>query len=244
MSDFQDKTIIVTGATRGIGKAISKAFIHAGGKVIGTYRSNEEAAQTMLEDYSKDSLELHAFDIGDYDQVEQFYKQLDERNLNVDILVNNGGIRKDAVLAMMKNEDWHQVINTNLNGAYHMSKFAVMNMIRQRFGRIINMTSPMSREAFAGQSNYSASKGGLESMTRSLAKEVASRGITVNCVSPGFIETELINDLDETTVKNYKKMVPMRRFGQPSEVADAVLFLAHEKSAYITGSILEISGGL
>lgn len=125
-----------------------------------------------------------------------------------------------------------------------MSKFAVMNMMRQRYGRIINMSSPMSREAFAGQSNYSASKGGLESMTRALAKEVASRGITVNCVSPGFIETELIKDLKETTVKEYKKMVPMKRFGQPEEVANAVMFLAGDKSAYVTGSVLEISGGL
>lgn len=244
MTDFQNKTVIVTGATRGIGKAITKAFIRCGAKVIGTYRSNSEAAQSMLEEYSKDALELHSFDIGNYEEVESFYKNLDERDVKIDILVNNGGIRRDSVMAMMKQDDWHQVINTNLNGAYHMSKFAVMNMMRQRYGRIVNMSSPMSREAFAGQSNYSASKGGLESMTRSLAKEVASRGITVNCVSPGFIETELIQDLNETTVKEYKKMVPMKRFGQPEEVANAVMFLAGDQSAYITGSVLEISGGL
>lgn len=244
MTDFQNKTVIVTGATRGIGKAIAKAFMHAGAKVIGTYRNNNEAAQALLEEYSKDTLELHSFDIGEYEEVEAFYKNLDERDIKIDILVNNGGIRRDSVMAMMKQEDWHQVINTNLNGAYHMSKFAVMNMMRQRYGRIINMSSPMSREAFAGQSNYSASKGGLESMTRALAKEVASRGITVNCVSPGFIETELIKDLKETTVKEYKKMVPMKRFGQPEEVANAVMFLAGDKSAYVTGSVLEISGGL
>ena len=244
MSDFQDKTVIVTGATRGIGKAITHAFIEAGAMVIGTYRSNEQAAKAMLDNYNIERLKLHSFDIGKYEEVEKFYKTLEERDVKIDILVNNGGIRRDAVLAMMKNEDWHEVINTNLNGAYHMSKFAVQNMMRQRFGRIINMTSPMSREAFAGQANYSASKGGLESMTRSLAKEVASRRITVNCVSPGFIETELINDLDDATIKAYKKMVPMRRFGQPEEVADAVLYLASSKSAYVTGSTLEISGGL
>jgi 3-oxoacyl-[acyl-carrier protein] reductase len=244
MTDFQNKTVIVTGATRGIGKAIATAFMHAGAKVIGTYRNNNDAAQALLEEYSKETLELHSFDIGEYDEVEAFYKNLDERDIKIDVLINNGGIRRDSVMAMMKQDDWHQVINTNLNGAYHMSKFAVMNMMRQRYGRIINMSSPMSREAFAGQSNYSASKGGLESMTRSLAKEVASRGITVNCVSPGFIETELIKDLNEATVKEYKKMVPMKRFGQPEEVANAVMFLAGDQSAYVTGSVLEISGGL
>lgn len=244
MSDFNNKTVIVTGATRGIGKAIATAYLEAGATVIGTYHSNKTAADTMLAEFGDKNLSLYPFDIADYEAVENFYKTIEEQEVKIDILVNNGGIRRDSVLAMMKSEDWHQVINTNLNGAYHMSKFAVHNMMRQRFGRIVNLTSPMSREAFAGQSNYAASKGGLESMTRSLAKEVASRGITVNCVSPGFIETELIQDLDEATVKSYKKMVPMRRFGKPEEVADAVLYLSQDKSAYITGTILEISGGL
>jgi len=244
MSDFNNKTVIVTGATRGIGKAIATAYLEAGATVIGTYHSNKTAADAMLSEFSGKNLSLYPFDIADYEAVESFYKTIEEQDVKIDILVNNGGIRRDSVLAMMKSEDWHQVINTNLNGAYHMSKFAVHNMMRQRFGRIVNLTSPMSREAFAGQSNYAASKGGLESMTRSLAKEVASRGITVNCVSPGFIETELIQDLDEATVKSYKKMVPMRRFGKPEEVADAVLYLSQDKSAYITGTILEISGGL
>jgi len=242
-TEFKHKNVIVTGATRGIGKAIATAFLAAEAHVIGTYHSHEASAQDMLAAHPQ-NLELHKFDLASYEAVESFYKTLTARNLNLDILVNNGGIRRDAVLAMMKAENWHQVINTNLSGAYHMSKFAVHNMMRQRYGRIVNLTSPMSREAFAGQSNYAASKGGLESMTRSLAKEVATRGITVNCVSPGFIETELIKDLDETTIKNYKQMVPMRRFGQPAEVADAVLYLCRPQSAYITGSILEISGGL
>jgi 3-oxoacyl-[acyl-carrier protein] reductase len=244
MELFQNQTVIVTGATRGIGAAITQAFLSQGAKVIGTYRGDHDAAKAFQEKMECDQLELHAFDIANYEAVEQFYQKLDEQKTPVDVLVNNGGIRRDAVTAMMKEDDWRSVIDTNLTGAYQMIKFAIHNMMRQRYGRIVNISSPMSRVGFAGQANYSASKAGLEGMTRSISKEVASRGITINCVSPGFIDTDLLSDLDDSTRKNYQKMVPVRRFGKPSEVADAVLFMAKKESSYVTGTTLEISGGL
>ena len=245
MSRFQGQTVVVTGATRGIGSAISKAFLEQGAKVIGTYRGNRESADAFAASLPPEqSLELHAFDIADYTSVEAFFKTIEVEHPSIDVLVNNGGIRRDAVAAMMKESDWRAVIDTNLTGAYQMSKFAIQNMMRQRKGRIVNISPPMSREGFAGQSNYAASKAGLEGMTRSISKEVATRGITVNCVSPGFIDTELLSDLDDSTRKSYKKMVPIRRFGKPAEVAAAVLFLASEDAAYIPGSVLDVAGGL
>jgi|SaaInlStandDraft_1057018.scaffolds.fasta_scaffold13521_4 3-oxoacyl-[acyl-carrier protein] reductase len=244
--DFKDQNVLITGGTRGIGASLTRAFLSAGASVIATYRSNHDAAMAFSQSLGEESsrLECVACDVTDVEAVDSLYARLDETELKLDILINNGGIRRDAVAAMMSASDWKDVIDTNLTGAFLMSKQAIKNMMRQRYGRIINISSPMSREAFAGQSNYSASKGGLESMTRSMCKEVGSRKITVNCVSPGFIETELIDDLDEETVKTYKKMVPVRRFGKPEEVADAVLFLGDKSSGYISGSVLEISGGL
>ena len=244
MQDFNGQTAIVTGGTRGIGAAITRALLQRGATVTATYRSNDEAAQAFSNDLGSDRLHLRAFDVSDATAVGEAFSAIESDHPVIDILVNNSGIRRDSVLAMMAPGDWSAVIDTNLGGAYLMSKLAIQNMMRQRYGRIVNLSSPMSREAFAGQSNYSASKAGLEAMTRSVCKEVASRGITVNCVSPGFIETELLADLDEATVKSYKKMVPAKRFGKPEEVADAVCFLADRSSAYINGSVLEISGGL
>jgi 3-oxoacyl-[acyl-carrier protein] reductase len=244
--NFSDQNVLITGGTRGIGASITKAFLKAGANVISTYRSNDDAAKAFVQEIGSEgnNLECFACDVTDEKAIDQLFSKLDEREITLDVLVNNGGIRRDGVAAMMATSDWKDVIDTNLTGAFMMSKHAIKNMMRQRYGRIINMSSPMSREAFAGQSNYSASKGGLESMTRAICKEVASRKITVNCVSPGFIETELIQDLDDETVKTYKKMVPARRFGQPEEVANAVLFLADQSSSYISGSVLEITGGL
>ena len=244
-NSFLGRTVIVTGATRGIGAAIARAFLAADATVIGTYRGNAEAAEKFRASCPMESrLELYAFDLADSSSVGAFFENLTSKHPVIDVLINNGGIRRDAVAAMMKEDDWRAVIDTNLTGAFLMSKQAILNMMRQRYGRIVNISSPMSRLGFAGQANYSASKAGLEGMTRAISKEVASRGITINCVSPGFIDTELLSDLDEATRKNYQKMVPVRRFGTPEEVAEAVLFLAQESSAYITGTTLEVSGGV
>ena len=244
--DLKEQKAIVTGATKGIGKAITRALLERGVTVIGLYGSDEAAADQLRDDVSSLQGELHLYqcDVSNYDDVEQLFDELEEQFDTVDILVNNAGIRRDGVLAMMSPEDWRRVVDINLTGGYNMAKFTVRLMMKQKYGRIIFITSPMAHMGFAGQSNYAASKAGQIGLMKSLSKETAKRKITVNCVSPGFIDTEFLGDLPEAQVKEYKNMVPVRRFGRPEEVADAVLFLADPKASYITGSVLEVTGGL
>lgn len=246
MDDFTGQKAIVTGATRGIGRAVADALLASGATVIGVYGGNEAAAEGFVASCgaAADRLQLHKLDVSDYKAVESFYGLVEEGFDTIDILVNNAGIRRDAVLAMMREEDWRRVIDVNLTGGYTMAKFAVQLMMKQKFGRIIFITSPMGRLGFAGQSNYAASKAGQVGLMKSLSKEVAKRKITVNAISPGFIGTDFLQSLTDVQVKEYKKMVPARRFGTPEEVADAVLFLAGKNAAYINGSVLEVTGGL
>lgn len=244
---FEDQTVVVTGGTRGLGRAISEAFLARGARVHATYRSNVEQAEAMKEASGEagERLSVHGFDVADYGAVENFWNELDEGAPNgVQVLVNNAGLRRDAVLAMMSPEDWNQVISTNLGGSYNMSKFGVQNMMRQRYGRIVMITSPAGEFGFQGQGNYGASKAGQVGLMRSLAKEVAKRKITVNCVSPGFIDTDLLDDLPEALRKEYASSVPMKRFGEPDDVAYAVMCLAAREASYITGTTLEVTGGL
>lgn len=245
--DFKGQTVVVTGGTRGIGRAIAEKFLATGASVVAIYAGNEEAANAFKNDNQKcaANLTVRRCDVGDYEQVEALYKELEKSHAGgIDILVNNSGIRKDAVLAMMKPQDWQAVLDVNLTGTYNMSKFAVLSMMRKRFGRIISITSPCGNFGFAGQANYAASKAGQVALTRSLSKEVATRGITVNCVSPGFIGTDLIKDLPEKQREQYANEVPLKRFGNPEEVAACVLFLASKEASYVTGSVLEVTGGL
>ena len=237
---------MVTGASRGIGRAISEALLARGATVIGIYGGNTAAADEFAASCgaAADRLQLHRVDVSDYQAVEAFYQQIEEQFDTIDILINNAGIRRDGVLAMMAEQDWRQVLDVNLTGGYIMAKFAVQLMMKQKYGRIVFITSPMGHLGFAGQANYAASKAGQVGLMKSLSKEVAKRKITVNCVSPGFIATDLIDDLADGQLKAYKKMVPARRFGTPQEVADAVLFLSGKNAAYINGSVLEITGGL
>ena len=246
MNDFKGQIAVVTGATRGIGKAIALAFLENGATVIGVYGSNKNAAAVMQQECEQfeDRLKLYQCDVADYAQVESLYGDIENTFGHIDILVSNAGIRRDTVLAMMAPEDWRRVIDVNLTGSYNMAKFAVMLMMKKKFGRIIFITSPMAYLGFAGQANYAASKAGQIGMMRSLSKETAKRKITVNCVSPGFIETELLDGLTDEQIKEYKNMVPLRRLGKPEEVADAVLYLAGPKASYVTGSVLEINGGI
>jgi len=246
MTHFTGQKAIVTGATRGIGRAIALAFLERGATVIGFYGSDEAAAKRFRDDcpVAPERLHLYCCDVSDYEAVQALYERIEQEFDTVDILVNNAGIRRDGVLAMMKADDWRQVIDVNLSGGFNMSKFAVQLMMKQKHGRIIFITSPMAHMGFAGQANYAASKAGQIGMMKSLSKEVAKRGITVNCVSPGFIATDLLDGLSRERIQEYKKMVPVRRFGRPEEVADAVLFLAGPKASYISGSVLEVTGGL
>ncbi len=246
MYDFKGQTVIVTGGTRGIGKSIAEGFLKAGARVIVTYSSNEAAAAIFKQENSQyaENIDVQKCDVAKYKEVENFFEYIDKKYVGFEVLVNNAGIRKDAVLAMMKESDWHDVVEVNLSGVFYMCKFAVMSLMRKKYGRIINITSPSGKYGFEGQANYAASKAGLIALTRTLSKEVARRGITVNCVSPGFIATELIQDLPDETRNSYIAQVPLKRFGKPEEVAECVLFLASKQASYVTGSTLEVTGGL
>ena len=244
--DFSGQTAIVAGGTRGIGRAVSTAFLQSGAKVIATYQANDQAADEFRQanvDHV-DRLDLKKFDVTKYDQVENFFRLVEEQHGPFQILVNSSGIRRDSVVGLMKETDWQQVIDTNLTGTFNVCKQAVLSLMRQRYGRIILITSPIGKFGFAGQSNYAASKAGQVAFTRSLSKEVASRKITVNCVSPGFIDTDFIADLSEEQQKGYVGMIPLKRFGTALEVAHSVLFLASKESSYITGTVNEVTGGL
>jgi len=246
MNTFIDRKVLVTGATRGIGKAIAKRFLEEGAILIGIFAGNTQASLDFSDEQKQFAgrFELFRCNVADEGDVLTLFKEIDEKYQSLDILINNAGIRKDSMLAMMSYSQWQEVLNTNLTGTYLMAKQAVLMMMRNKYGRIINITSPVAHLGFPGQANYAASKAGQIALTKTLAKEVAKKNITVNCVSPGFISTDFIKDLPPDLLAEYKKMVPMRRFGTPEEVADAVLFLAGNSASYVSGTLLEIAGGL
>lgn len=246
MQEFTDRVVLISGATRGIGKAIARNFLQAGAQVIGIYAGNNNAAKIFTNEHNEFAgrFELLQCNVGDEQQVGDLFATIEAKYQSLDILVNNAGVRRDAMLAMMSYNQWQEVLSTNLTGTYLMAKQAVLLMMRHKYGRIINITSPVAHLGFSGQANYAASKAGQVALTKTLAKEVARKNITVNCVSPGFISTDFINNLDQDLLREYKKMVPMRRFGTPDDVAHAVLFLAGEKAAYISGTVLDVNGGL
>ena len=246
MFNFEGQAVIVTGGTRGIGRSIAEAFLKAGARVISTYSSNEATAAQFQKDNIQfaDRIDMQRFDVAKHEEVEKFYKYVDSKYGSFEVLISNAGIRKDSVLGMMKETDWRSVVDVNLTGTFFMCKFAVMSLMRKRYGRVIVITSPMGRFGWEGQSNYAASKAGQVGLTRSLAKEVATRGITVNCVSPGFIATEFIEDLSDKLRESYLSQIPMKRLGKTEEVAACVLFLASREASYVNGAVLEVTGGL
>ena len=242
--DYSGYNVIVSGGTRGIGRAVTEAFLGAGARVTAVYAGKDKAAEEFVESCGSPSLSTEKLDVSDYAAVEAFFERYDSRHESLQVLVNNAGIRRDSVVGMMTRRDWDDVVDTNLGGTFNMSKFALMKMLQNKFGRIINITSPSGKLGFAGQANYASSKAGQVAFAKSLSKEAGKRNITVNCVSPGFIGTELIADLPEEMVKEYRKQVPLGRFGTVEEVAHAVLFLASRESSYITGTVLEVTGGI
>lgn len=246
MLNFKDQNIIVTGGTRGIGAGITLSFLNAGAKVIATYAHNDTAAMNFKEEHAQygNNLIIKKFDVTKHSEVESFFNELDNEVETIHVLVNNSGIRKDQLTATMSENEWDAVLNTNLKGSFFMSQQAVLRMMKNRYGRIINISSIGGVLGLAGQANYAASKAGQIALSKVLAKEVAKRKITVNNVAPGFIETELIADLSDEQVKEYKAQVPMKRFGTTAEVANAVMFLASEQASYITGTTIEVTGGL
>ena len=244
--DFSGRNVIVTGGTRGIGAAITTGFLQAGANVLALYGSNDEAAQAFKASLGElcGKLEIKRCDVSDYAALEALFAEYDATHDALDIAVHCAGIRKDGVLAMMPQDNWQNVLDVNLGGTYKLFKLAVQRMLRKRYGRLIAISSISGRIGIEGQANYAASKAGQVALAKSMAREVAKRGITVNCVSPGFIATDFIATLPEEQKKAYTDTVPMKRFGKAEEVANAVMFLASEEAGYVTGSVLEIGGGI
>lgn len=244
MFDFSSQHVIVTGGTRGIGAGLTESFLKAGATVIATYSGNDDAARNFKEILSLygEKLIIKKFNVASSSEVENFFNSYELPSLEV--LINNAGIRRDQIIASMSENEWDSVIDTNLKGTYNMTRFAVLAMMKNRYGRIVNMSSVGGKLGLPGQANYAASKAGQIAMSLSVSKEVAKRNITINNVCPGFIETELLAGLPEEQIKEYKSQVPMKRFGKVEEVAHAVLFFASKQSSYITGATLDIAGGL
>ncbi len=246
MYNLNGKVALVTGGSKGIGKSIATALAGAGAKVCINYSSDEKAAEKTaagLKEINGWGLAIKA-DVSDSEAVAHMIDTVVNNAGTLDVLVNNAGIIRDSLLMLMKDEDWRRVIEINLNGAYHCSKAVLRPMIGEKWGRIINIVSPSAIMGRPGQTNYSASKGGIYSFTKSLAQEVARLGITVNALSPGVIKTDLTEDLDEKLKKEFIDMIPLRRFGNPEEVANAACFLASAESKYITGELISVDGGL
>jgi len=246
MKKFENQHVVVTGGTRGIGAGVVESFLKEGATVVATYSGNDQKAMAFKEKNSEhgDRLIIKKFHVQNESEVEGFFKELESSLPKLDILVNNAGIRKDSILASMSSEHWSEVLDINLKGTYLMTKNAILMMMKNRYGRIVNMSSVGGKLGLPGQANYAASKAGQIALSLSTSKEVAKRNITINNVCPGFIETELLSDLPEDQVKEYKAQVPMKRFGKVEEVAAAVLFFASKEASYITGATLDVSGGL
>lgn len=244
--DFSGKVALITGSSSGIGAAIAKEFAAAKAKVAIHYRGNADGANQVAEEIRQQGgvCTIYQADVGNTEQAATLVKQVQQELGSLDILVNNAGTTRDTLLLTMKEEDWDTVINTNLKSVYAMSRAALRGMVKNRWGRIINITSVVGITGQAGQANYAASKAGIIGFTRSLAREVASRNITVNAVAPGFIPTSLTAVLTEEQNKAIIADTPVGRMGTPEEVAWAVLFLAAERSSFITGQVLNVDGGL
>ena len=240
------RTALVTGGSRGIGKAIVWALAKEGAKVAFVYRSNTEAAEQLVSDLSLDQREAWAIqgDVRNKTEADAIVNQVLEKWEKLDILVNNAGVIRDTLLTLMSAEQWQEVIDTNLTGTFNFCQAVTRPMMSARYGRIINLSSVAAKVGNPGQANYAASKGGVEGFTRCLATELARRGVTVNAVAPGFIETDMTEAVRNAAGDQIKKRIPVRRLGQPEDISHAVLFLADERASYITGQILTVDGGL
>jgi len=240
------KCVLVTGGSRGIGSAICKKLaVEANYHILINYHSNKTAAEATLQEIQKLGAtgEILGFDVSNFEEVQSVLTKWQEANPEalVEAIVNNAGITKDGLFMWMTSEDWNGVLNTSVNGFFNVTQFFIQKMLRNKYGRIVNMVSVSGVKGTAGQTNYSAAKGAIVAATKALAQEVAKRNITVNAVAPGFIRTDMTSQLDE---KELLKLIPVNRFGEAEEVADLVSFLISKKASYITGEIININGGI
>ncbi|MCH7949639.1 MAG: 3-oxoacyl-[acyl-carrier-protein] reductase [Candidatus Dadabacteria bacterium] len=246
MNKLKDKVALVTGGSRGIGKSIAKRLASEGAIVVINYKQNDSAANETkkeIEDAGGQAT-ISKFDVSDFDTVHQEIDKIIEKFGGLHILINNAGITQDTLLMRMKEDDWDSVISINLKGTFNCTRAVTRNMFKQREGRIINLTSVVGEMGNAGQTNYAASKAGVIGFTKACAREMAPRGITVNAVSPGFIKTDITDELPEDLRQDYISKIPLNRFGTTEDVAGAVAFLTSDDASYITGEVFRVNGGI
>lgn len=246
MKLLADKVVLITGASRGIGKAIAEKCVKEGAKVAFTYLSSEEKANALAKELSEHGGEVKGFksNAADFDAAQELVQDVIKEFGTVDVLVNNAGITRDNLLMRMTEEMWDEVINTNLKSAFNLTKAVQRPMLKARKGSIINMSSVVGVSGNAGQANYAASKAGMIGFTKSVAQELGSRSIRCNAIAPGFIETEMTDALDEKVVQEWRDSIPLKRGGNPEDVANAVVFLGSDMSDYITGQTIQVCGGM
>jgi 3-oxoacyl-[acyl-carrier protein] reductase len=244
--DLKGQIALVTGASRGIGRAIALDLGRLGARVMINYASNQAAAEQTLKQLtdSGGAGELFPFDVSDERQVDSEVKKIVDRHKKIDIVVNNAGVTSDNLLVRLKPEDWDRVLGINLKGTVHCTKAVCRGMLRERYGRIINITSVVGQTGNAGQSAYAASKAGIIGFTRAMARELGSRGVTVNAVAPGYIDTEMTEKLAQDLKQEFLQSIPLGRFGSGEDVAAAVSFLASPSAGYITGQVIGVNGGM
>ena len=246
MNILQNKKAIVTGASKGIGRAISLNLAKNGCDLFLISRTEQDLKKVkdeILQNY-KVNVSYHILDITNFESVQEIFKTIIIKANSIDILINNAGITRDNILARMNLNQWNDVINTNLNGYFNCCKHIIKHMMKNKYGRIINISSIIGKNGNPGQINYSSSKAGLVGLTKSLSKEVGARNITVNSVAPGFIKTDMTKDLDESNKNIFLENISLKRFGNAEEVAELTTFLASDKASYITGQTINIDGGI
>ena len=244
--DFKGKVALITGSSRGIGKSVATNLASKGAYVVINYTSNEQAAQNVKDEIESTggTCEIRGFDVSSSAQVNEHIDSIINDHGELNFLVNNAGITRDGLLMRMKEEDWDAVINVNLKGVFNCTKAAAKYMIKQKSGRIVNISSVVGEMGNPGQSNYSATKAGIIGFTKSVSREHASRNITVNSITPGFIETDITSELSEKVKEYYLGQIPLGRFGSPEDVSGVVSFLLSDEASYITGEVIRVNGGM
>jgi 3-oxoacyl-[acyl-carrier protein] reductase len=239
--NFKNKKILVTGATGGIGDSIVKKFLSLDASVLGTGTNNEKL-EALKKNYPK--IETVKFDISEHEKIDEFIENVFSKLGGLDILINNAGITKDNLSLRMKNDEWQKIIDINLSSTFYLCKSAIKKMLKNKYGRIVNITSIVGHTGNIGQANYSASKAGVVAMSKSLAIEYAKKNISVNCVSPGFIQTKMTDNISEEMKNTLLSRIPMNKLGTPDDVSNTVAFLCSESSSYITGETIHVNGGM